>query len=239
MDIIDKYKNKYFSILGDSISTLEGYSEPYEFAFYNLAKKFEADVFADTDTWWGKVINALGGKLLKNNSISGSTVVWSSCYALPNYGCSDERVQSLKNGDILPDVIIVYMGTNDWGGGVEVNPERQIESGFEEGKDLTLFSVAYGVMLEKLRKNYPNAEIWCVSLGVSKWTKNAYFKFPFYKNGKHILEYCNAIKSCVNQLGGRFLDIYHGEEEYDTIDGYHPNANGMQTIAKLILNQLK
>lgn len=236
MEIKDRYKNKYFSILGDSISTLEGYSEPYEFAFYNLEKKFEADVFSEIDTWWGKVIDALGGKLLKNNSISGSTVVWSRGYDLPNYGCSDERTQSLKSGDISPDVIIVYMGTNDWGRGVTVTHEKQ---GDTEEKDLTVFSDAYGVMLEKLRGNYLSAEIWCVSLGVSRWTGNDSFKFPFYKNGKHILEYCNAIKSCVNQLGGRFLDIYHSEEDYDTIDGYHPNASGMQTIANSILNQLK
>ena len=236
MEIKDKYKNKYFSILGDSISTLEGYSEPYEFAFYNLEKKFEADVFSETDTWWGKVIDTLGGKLLKNNSISGSTVVWDTRYDLPNYGCSDERVHALKSGDISPDVIIVYMGTNDWGLGVRVTLEKQ---GDGEEKDLRVFSDAYGVMLEKLRENYSNAEIWCVSLGVSRWTENESFKFPFYKNGKHILEYCNAIKSCVNQLGGRFLDIYHSEEDYDTIDGYHPNASGMQTIANSILNQLK
>ena len=49
------YQNKLFSILGDSISTLGGYSEPEDAAFYVSMKKFEADVFLPEDTWWGQV----------------------------------------------------------------------------------------------------------------------------------------------------------------------------------------
>lgn len=47
------YKNKYFSILGDSISTFEHYSEPDYAAYYDVSHKLEADVLTMYDTWWG------------------------------------------------------------------------------------------------------------------------------------------------------------------------------------------
>ena len=58
------YQNKYFSILGDSISTLEGYSQPREAAFYSGERKLKSGVFTPSDTWWGQVIERLGGQLL-------------------------------------------------------------------------------------------------------------------------------------------------------------------------------
>ena len=61
MNIQDAYKNKLFSILGDSISTLDGYTEPDGAAFYTGMEKFRADVFTPDDTWWGQVIQYLGG----------------------------------------------------------------------------------------------------------------------------------------------------------------------------------
>ena len=74
------------------------------------------------DTWWGQVISCCGGELLVNNSWSGSRVT-----KLPNRdslfpsGCSDERTNGLHIGSLKPDVIIVYLGTNDWVRGVEVS----------------------------------------------------------------------------------------------------------------------
>ena len=67
---IDKYKNKYISILGDSISTFEGCSEPKDAAFYNIERKIISHIATLSDTWWGQVIEKLGAKLLVNNSIS-------------------------------------------------------------------------------------------------------------------------------------------------------------------------
>ncbi len=68
------YKNKLFSILGDSISTFEGYSEPYEATYYDAVRKCQGDITKVEHTWWGQVIEHLGGELLVNNSISGSMV---------------------------------------------------------------------------------------------------------------------------------------------------------------------
>lgn len=59
--IPNRYKGKYFSILGDSISTLQGYSEPEYAVFYDTTRKLESGVLTSLDTWWGQVIEQLGG----------------------------------------------------------------------------------------------------------------------------------------------------------------------------------
>ena len=83
----------------------------------------------------------------------------------------------------MPDVIIVYMGTNDWADGkLSTNGDPLKE------QDDTVFSVAYRIMLEKLKKNYPGAEIWCCTLAVSTCGKKQDFSFDFYYGGKHIDE---------------------------------------------------
>ena len=63
------YKSKYFSILGDSISTLAGYNPQGYEVFYKWDKMLQAGIFEAKDTWWGKVIDELGGKLLINANI--------------------------------------------------------------------------------------------------------------------------------------------------------------------------
>ena len=148
------YTNKYFSVLGDSISTLEGYSEPKDAVFYDSEQKRLSGVLTPGDTWWGKVIEALGGRLLVNNSWSGSTVCYHPLYEVESYACSDGRTSALSRGGDTPSVIMVHIGTNDWGAGLQISRYGSA--------DLTLFSVAYGAMLKKLKDNYKNAEIWCL-----------------------------------------------------------------------------
>ena len=133
---IDKYKNKYISILGDSISTFEGCSEPKDAAFYNTERKLISRITTLSDTWWGQVIEKLGAKLLVNNSISGSTVTWHPSYEIQSYGCSDERTCSLSREGVSPDIIFVYLGTNDWGAGVKIIDDKNPD-------DLTVFYNAY------------------------------------------------------------------------------------------------
>ena len=229
---MNNYKDKYFSVLGDSISTLDGYTKPEFSSFYDSEKKIEAKVYIPRDTWWGQVADALGGKILENNSISGSTVCRHRDCEIQSYGASDERTSSLSHGDISPDVIMVYMGTNDWGWNMALTPKNDGEG------DLTVFSVAYSTMLEKLKKNYPNAEIWCFTLAISKWEKVQDFIFPYWRAGVHINEYSNVIRNVAKAHACRIIDLYESPEKYDTIDGFHPNSDGMKTLSKAVLSQL-
>lgn len=226
VSIQNTYKNKLFSILGDSISTLAGYSLPDGAAFYDSLKKLEANVFFPKDTWWGQVIDRLGGSLLINNSISGSTVCWHHLYEVPSYGCSDERTSSLDAEGRTPDVIMVYLGTNDWGRAMRPTPRNQ-----REAEDLTVFSVAYEKMLKSLKSHYPSAEIWCFTLAVSAFKRVEDFAFPYCHGGRHIEEYCEVIRACARAHGCRLIDLYENAQPYDTVDGFHPNADGMRTLA--------
>lgn len=233
MTYLDRYQNKYFSILGDSMSTLEGYSQPRHAAFYDTARKYESGVLRPADTWWGMVIERLGGRLLVNNSISGSMVCKRSADQSPSYGCSDERTSALDWDGDLPDVIMVEMGMNDWGCGAKPRPENE-----EESKDLSVFSTAYSRMLEKLKANYPASEIWCFTLPVSTCTRDADFVFPYRYAGRHIEEYCEVIRACAKAQDCRVIDWYSAADPYDTIDDFHPNREGMQTLADAVIAQL-
>ena len=228
-----KYKNKKFAVLGDSISTLEGISIPEEAAFYEGIHKLEADVLAVSDTWWGRVIDSLGGVLLVNNSISGSMVSKHPDCMIESYGCSDERTSSLSRSGEAPDVIMVFMGLNDWGYGVKLESMNKGEDG-----DLSVFSVAYGTMLEKLKSNYPDSEIWCFTLPVSTCTRKTNFSFPYLKGGRHIAEYCGVIRFCAKKNKCRVIELYRPNAPCDTIDGFHPNSDGMKTIADSVIGQL-
>lgn len=229
----NQYKNKLFSVLGDSISTLEGYSEPGDSVFYEGVKKLESDVLFAEDTWWGKVIQDVGGELLVNNSISGSMVCKHKDCLIPSYGCSDERTSALHMNDRTPDVIMLFLGINDWGFSMKTNPEQQSDE-----NDLSVFSVAYQKMLEKLKINYPDAEIWCMTLPISTCSKIANFAFPYRYSGTHIEDYCEVIRNCAKTYDCRLIDLYLNDTPHDTIDGFHPNADGMNTLANAIIAKL-
>lgn len=235
-DTNNNYKNKYFSILGDSISTLEGYSEPKYAVYYDTARKISSGVLTLSDTWWGQVVEGLGGELLVNNSWSGSTVCSNPLYEVPSYGCSDKRTAALGKDGILPDVIMLFMGTNDWGLGIRVSNDRFVK-GNENNTEI--FSVAYRKTLEKLKKNYPEAEIWCMTLPISRCSLKENFQFPYYYGGRHISEYCEAIRACAAQYDCRVVDLYRHIEPYDTVDGFHPNASGMKTLANAVIEELQ
>ena len=98
------------SILGDSISTFKGWIPEGNLVFYpeNGAVKDVAQ------TWWKIVLDELGLTLCANGSSSGSASFGYSQEADPMYGCSDYRISQLAGADgEAPDIIIVYMGTND------------------------------------------------------------------------------------------------------------------------------
>ena len=229
---MQSYKNKLFSILGDSISTLEGYSEPYEATFYDGLRKCQADILAPRDTWWGQVIEHLEGELLVNNAFSGSLVCKHRSCVIQSYGCSDERTQGLSKDGLSPDVIMVFLGTNDWGCAMRPRPNDETEK-----NDLSIFSNAYECMLEKLKSNYPDAELWCFTLPMSLCkTSDGYF-VPS-RGGYHLETYCKIIRESAVKYGCRIIELYEAVRELDTLDGAHPNANGMKTISQAIITQL-
>ena len=213
-----KYQNKYFSILGDSISTLFGYI-PIDYpCFYKYNKAPTSGIKEYKDTWWGQVIETLGGRLLVNGSWSGSLVAKPPCCWTDSYGCSDERTRRMHRDGILPDVIMIYMGTNDAGWRMPIEGEND---------DISCFKGAYRTMLEKLKENYATAEVWCFTLCQTA-----------ERDGKYMQPYCDVIRDCAKEYDCKLIDLFNQSERYTTIDSLHPNADGMRTIAKAVLEQV-
>lgn len=239
-EILDKwyqgnpYKGKHFSILGDSISTLAGYHPSGYPVFYCGENCINTGVNEMYDTWWGKVIGFYGGELLVNNAWSGSCVT-----KLPDHddlfpsGCSDERTSCLHNDKGKPDVIIVYLGTNDWANGVMIHYVEGI--GNNRIVKESSFDCAYRIMIEKLKRNYPHTEIWCCTLCPSKISSKGSFKFPYEYGGIHIERYNEIIRAAASDYHCKLIDLYSYHMPYDTMDGSHPNVNGMDTLASMMI----
>ena len=228
------YFGKRFSILGDSISTLEGFLPRGHAVFYDEDCRGKSGVWEMEHTWWGKVIEFFGSELLVNDSWSGSRVTRTpgSKVQFPA-GCSEQRTGSLHIDDVQPDVILVYLGVNDWARGV--HPEAD---GLTVEKADTCFSLAYSLMLTRLKKNYPNAEIWCCTLPESFISGKPEFQFPETYAGISIREYNYQIANAALAAGCCVADLHSQEIPYDSLDGTHPTAAGMDTLAMLMIRQM-
>lgn len=231
----NKYFGKQFSVLGDSISTLDGFNPKGYKVFYAGDNCVKSGVVKATDTWWDKVIGFFGGELLVNNSWSGSRVtkLIDKEQLFPS-GCSDERTAALHINAVKPDVILVYLGTNDWAFGAKTGNETRILG--EDSNEL--FDEAYDRMLKKLKSNYPESEIWCCTLCETHISKRPDFQFPHKYAGTHIEEYNEIIRDVVRCNGCRLIDLYHYKIAYDSIDGSHPTNVGMNTIATMVIRSI-
>ena len=219
------YFGNQFSILGDSISTLEGFNPRGYQVYYQGEKCTKTGVREMEDTWWGKVIAFFGGELLVNDSWSGSRVSRrpDQAEAFPS-GVSTRRTGNLHIGSVKPDVILIHMGIHDWAAGVPVrNGENSVGT----------FRGAYGHMLTSLRKNYPGAELWCCTLAESYLSSNPYFVFPSCYGGTALREYNQVIREYAALHGCRVIDLAEFKVPYDTTDGIHPNREGMALLAAL------
>lgn len=213
----DTNKLKYnISVLGDSISTYAGYNPRDYEVYYNEARAYDNGLSSVNDTWWKQVIDGLEGELCENNSYSGSLVFGNVCSS----ACSKERCSKLHGVD-KPDVILVYMGTNDKGYGVEIQK----------------FYDAYRTMLRQIKTNYPAAKIVCATLLLG-----------YRKDGEGRLnaesavaefDYNNAIRAAVKEENCLLADIALSGKCYETLDGCHPTKCGHTLIAKLWLDNLK
>ena len=227
----------YYSILGDSISTLQGYNPCGYNVFYEGTNCIRSGVHAYGDTWWGRVIDHFGGELLVNNSWSGSRVSMQPGRGeLFPSGCSEERTSGLHKGTTKPDVILLYLGTNDWGVGAGVH--KPAYRTIDDDYNMEYFDCAYDRMLEKLTGNYPEAEICCFTLCKSCLAADESVPFPRRIGGTDIEEYVEVIRQMCAKYHCKLIDLWKTQTAYATIDGSHANAQGMKTIAETVIKMM-
>lgn len=159
------------SFLGDSISTYSGFNPEGYAVFYDAEMQKRNGLNSVYDTWWAKVNQSLSAYLCVNNSYSGSAVSGQKFPA----GCCRERVMHLHTSEYTPDLILVYMGFNDFGYGVPISSAPLSNDG---KVNLRCFEDAYHQMLTGLRFFYPNAKIICATLMKTTLKQNALWYFP-------------------------------------------------------------
>ena len=222
--------------MGDSISTLAGYNPEGYNVFFSEDVREKSNVWGKDFTWWGQVIDYVGGELLVNNAWSGSCVTkMPDRDSLFPSACSDERTSGLHMECVKPDVIMIYLGINDWAKGLGMPGKGYRGRKSEEGT--IPFETAYQIMIQKLKMNYPDAEIWCCTLCTTFMSTDTSFIFPAMFGGIHIEEYNQVIRETARREGCKLLDLYLYQTPYDTIDGTHPNSSGMRTLATLVLRE--
>ncbi len=176
---------KYVTIIGDSISTYEG-CNPEDYAVY-YDREFQKvnGLKSIEDTWWAKVIHAMDAKLCVNNSYFGSRV---SGLVFPAAE-SDGRLAELSTEQHDPDIILIYIGFNDFGYGVKVRMKDCTDDPDEES-----FEEAYDHMLRTIRRKYPDAFIFCATHMRTRVRNRELWEFPEDYAGYEFEQYNNVIR---------------------------------------------
>lgn len=225
------------SILGDSISTFKGWIPEGNLVFYP-----ENGTVKDVaQTWWKIVLDELGLTLCANGSSSGSASFGYSQEADPMYGCSDHRISQLAGADgEAPDIIIVYMGTNDVLMSAAIGDNDGLQA-VEEGLVGSL-SDGYTMILDKIKRQYPQAQVYCCTLlPVGDWGTTEAQPFVPFVNGQNVTSeaYSERIRLIAGNRGLPIIDLEKCGITIDnmaemTADGVHPTAEGMRLIADTV-----
>ena len=226
-------QGKKVSILGDSISTFTG-TMP---ADYNIYYPESGDIPNAGQTWWGQLL-ANTGMVLCRNASSANTDVTGNSLALDGSapGCSIRRIVDLEGTDgSNPDVIIIYMGINDFARsrtlGSFTSPGVQTEG------EVMVFTDAYELMLQKIKALYPTASIYCCTL-LERCDLNGNTGAPAVNlNGDTVADFNTQIKAIAKAYGASVIDFYNCGINYTnlslfTVDGIHPTWIGAGVLGQ-------
>ena len=261
MAILD---GKYVSVLGDSISTFNGYSNDatVNSTIGGNAPRYDAGS-ADTkpgsycllesvnSTWWMGFADRSGMKLLVNNSWAGSQVfggqtsdgrIIPPAYLERCVNLHDNTTDNNPDNEpICPDVIFVYLGINDY------NFNRdQVGSGAVDYANLvnsdgtyvvpSSFGEAYGILLHKMQAAYPNAQIFAMTL----LPENLYSvnMTAWEQHNAYIRAAAQYYNVPVVDLASDCAITWENYSGY-MIDKIHPTTAGMKLIADCIEETLQ
>lgn len=220
-----RLKMRLVSILGDSVSTFEGYNPPGYAVFYDKEMQEQNGLKTVYDTWWAMVNQALHAYLCVNNAYSGSRVSGKTFPA----GESDERLCNLRTKEYIPDYILIYLGFNDFGNGVRTARSKRFTFGKKEPES---FYDAYSNMLKSVKAYYPEAKIVCGTLMRTGIKVRSDWVFPEYFAGTGLESYNEVIRTLAKRYKCYLADLSMKGNRYETLDGSHPTAKGHITIAR-------
>ena len=204
-------KGKKLSILGDSVSTYKGVSNDEGANRTTVFNPyFYRPEFPLEKTYWSIILEKYGMSLCVNNSWSGGNL---SGRDDESAGVNRASHLSRNNGE-KPDFVIVFMGINDLGRGI----------------DIDIFAKDYEKALLTVKEKYPIATVCCVNMPD---------RDPILKARAEKIN--DAIEDAVCKMGeGYFIaDLFNSRLNNDfyydnTVDGLHPDEDGMRIIAEVI-----
>lgn len=231
------------SILGDSISTFPDYSNgtaanTTNSTITNGATYYPlGNVSAVENTWWYKAAKALNAEILVNNSWSGSCLYQTRSGTVGAYidRCVQLHDDTGDNAGQEPDIIAVYLGTNDFNtypstlgsyAGIDfASLINETDGTVTYGQPKNSME-AYAIVLDKISRRYPNSEVYCFTL------------LPFPANRTQPTDFNADIKSLAARFGAHIVDLCDCGFSSDTtvfntlmLNNLHPNDAGMTLMA--------
>ena len=202
------------SILGDSISTYQGYT-PYP-SNYQYPNASYADFTSVTQTWWHQLIyQKMDNACLEvNSSYTGTCVQETTDKGHPGLGFLHRYAEL---GD--PDLIFINGGTNDsWSYHLPVGTLdfSLATSALDEYQ----FAQAYDKLIRLMKQKYPKAQIVCV---IGDCVMDAQYS-----------AYAQVIRDVCDHYGLEYAQVTFADRSASTYDSVHPNPSGMTQMADQI-----
>lgn len=237
-------EGQYISFLGDSITTLEGISDcaTYNTTLTSNQSRYYANDIAFTsteatleldswkDTYWGKTVTELNLELCVNNSWRGTSVSTARGADSCTSGIRATQLHN-DNENITPDIIVIYIGTNDKSASAPVLGYESIDDLYDGTRytaDCSYFDVAYATMVLKVKNRYPNAKIYLCNLIYNDDLGNLYNE---------------AIAKIATEFNCNLVDFSSLVSAWDwsdhTMDGLHPNEAGFDMMAECLIDAIK
>lgn len=246
----DDGAKRRISILGDSISTFEGCNPDGFAVYYEGERRRATGVVHATDTWWAQVMVALDAMPWRVAAYSGSMVEGAGFPAAN----SAERIAALARDGEAPDVVIAFIGINDYGWGSAMAQAAGRGNAVPECLDLATieprvpglagtdaaerFGAAYEAMLTRIRDAYPQAEVWCCTLCPGRVVGSEHSTFAYNLRGVPFDCYNDAIRAAAAHTGCHVADVAALGYDYEALDGTHPTKRGMRQLAALVLQAM-
>ena len=249
----EAFAGKKISILGDSISTYVDISSGIAadttnstirnnivwYGYYPTQPAFGGS--SVDSTWWQTTINALGATRLVNNSNAGEKV-----FDAIKGRCTQLHDDTGDNAGEAPDIILIYLGTNDiqttnFGYAPSLTMSRIQEMGEDPSYTPMSLAEAYAILLYRVQKAYPDAEIYCLT-NLERSDADI--------SATHSVS--NVIRDVVNLFDGVYLadiglesGITRDNPEYETYmpkdqggKSLHPGVVGMKEIARVVIESM-
>ena len=126
-----------------------------------------------------------------------------------------------------PDILMIYLGTNDWGRNVVIENNKK--------PWWATFLGAYEHMLGEILKRMSNTDIWCLNLTYSESMRYYFYKGPLQRLG----DYNKVIARVARQYNARLIDLASKAADYTSADLAHPDRAGMMKIANAVITSVK